>query len=518
MKLSKKIKFNLFMLLIVLNIILRQTSPHEIGRDSFDIHILANSVSTFGRAEWWLRPESIFGLYPNSYSSSVPFLSSGISQSIEVDMERVIWLFCVIIGLFSIFAAYILAGKIIDDDLFKFLVAFSFSISPGILYYSTWTLTSRGTFIILLPMFVCLLLKSRTAIVRYSLLTFILSILLFATHHLAYFLILIFVSYFIIVIFYNLKRYINFVKIPEKFVTFALVTAFIVMFTIPFHTGRFIGGSRYAEVIEIFFGYLPRYIGVLLIIAVGGFTYLLFKPNKRFGDWFLLLTLLLLTPFLYIQTYMKWFILTFVVLLVGIGLINVIKLHEQNKKNIRIIIVILLLLHVSFSGFYQFLHTYKEPLFGRYMQETTYTAGIWVKDNINGSTVSNEEVTGIRIFAVSGIPLFTGHDVVDQVYGFTNVSHSKFRKRPITSEEYWFDGPYEKIAGSTAEDNWHFLMKNSYNKLVPKLNLTHVIENKKTYGARVSRHKNIKSEFLQYIYGKKDNIFDNGVIAVWNLN
>ena len=162
MKFSKRSKYLLFGLLVALNIIIRIPSvPHECTDDSYAIHTLANSISLFGEARWWLHPLSIGGFYPYSYASSVPFLLSGISQCTGMDMEWTIWLFSLVGGVFSMFAAYLMAGAIKDNDLFKFLVAFAYSLSPGILLHSTFNASTRGLFTMLLPLFIYLLLKTR---------------------------------------------------------------------------------------------------------------------------------------------------------------------------------------------------------------------------------------------------------------------------------------------------------------------------------------------------------------------
>ena len=526
MKFSKKIKIVLFTLLIALIIILHiPFFPHECGADTYIMHILANSVSEFGCAEWWVNKLSIFGLYPYSECSAVPFVLSGISQCTGIDIEKVILLFCMILGLFTIFAAYIMAGEIIDDDLFKFLVAFGFSISPAILNYLVWSTTARSPFIALLPLFTYSLFKCRTYKLRYGFLTLILGILLFATHHLAYFLIPIFIGYFIVVIAYKLKSHIKFesIKIPENFITFALVISFLVMLAIPFQTGHFIVGSRYAAPINIFLGNLPRYIGVLGIFAVGGFTYLLFKHDKRFEEWALLFILLFLTPFLYAQTYMKWFIPCFICLLIGIGLINIAKLDGQKRKYALTMIIIFLLLSVSFSGFYQHWRT-KEGvrLFEDYTKESTYIAGLWVKENINnGSAISNDIMLGRRVFAVSRVPLFTGSGTADHAYGFVNVSEfQELKKRSITEEDFWFGGPYEAI-GWESELYRREILRGSYeyyeDRYSSRFNFTHVIEDKKLHG-KFTYHGINPSKFIHDMYDKKNCIYDNGAVGGWNLN
>ena len=523
---SKKMKIILFSLLILLNFILRiPFYPHEYGADSFVIHMLANSVSQFGYARWWINPLSVFGLYPYSECSAVPFILSGISQCTGIDMEKVILLFCIFLGLLTVFAAYILAGAIWDNDLFKFLVAFGLSTCPAILNYLTWTITTRAPFIALLPLFVYSLFKCRDYKLRFAFLVIILFVLLFATHHLAYFLIPVFIGYLIAVVFYSVKSHIKSikVKIPKETITsVVLIIGFLIMFMIPFQTGHFIVGSRYSAVPDLFFGNLPRYIGVLFIFAVGGFVYLLLKHDKSFEEWSLLLIFMSLTPFLYVQTYMKWFIPSFIFLFVGVGLINILKVGKQKRKCAIVIILIFLLLSVSFSSFYQHWRTKGGGvhLFDNYMKEPTYTAGLWIKENINnGSLISNNNVIGGRLFAVSGVPLFTGSGTVDQAYGFANVSELELKKRSITEEMFWFDGPYE-ITSWTSEGHYREVLLGSYERYklkYSKFNFTHVIEDKRIPHGSFVYHGIRPSKFLDYIYDRNGCIYDNGEVCVWNL-
>jgi len=75
MKISKKTSYGLIAFLVLLNVALRYpTTSHEVGVDSFVIHGLANSISENGYAKWVVHPLSIFGFYPYSYPSGVPYL------------------------------------------------------------------------------------------------------------------------------------------------------------------------------------------------------------------------------------------------------------------------------------------------------------------------------------------------------------------------------------------------------------------------------------------------------------
>lgn len=535
MKFTKRIQIMLLVSLIALNIILRMpTTPHEIGIDSFEIHVLANSVSAFGEAKWWAHPLSIAGFYPLSYASAVPFVLSGISQSTGMPMERTIMLFSMFIGLFSAFSAYLLAGVLWDNDFFKFLVALTFSTSQGILTFSTWTATTRGFFIVVLPLFIYLLLKNRTSLSKYSAIAVILFALLIVTHNLIYFVFPIILSYFIVVVFYKLGKYINTLIIPESFVNIALLASFLVMFAMPFFTHTLwivnpetVGAgvsSRYMVLFSMIETYV-RYIGVLIIFSVSGYVYILLKRNKRFEEWVLLLTLVCLAPFLYVSTYMKWFILIFAFLLIGIGLTNVasvasaerqMKPHMTGKKRktyIASFIVLLLILSVCFSGFYQFIHfSIEPPSYGRHMGESTYISGSWIRDNINKNLFYNDHLVALRSFAISGVPTVFG-GAVGQAYSFEKIEDLDITENSPLSTEYYEHGPYIKTWG-TPDTRWmcEILMNSKigsyYGELyVSKFNISYVLEaEKRRYGT-----------FIRSVTPNTDKIYSNGKIQIWYL-
>ena len=531
MNLSKKVKIELFVLLIILNLILRYSvTHHEIFNDSFEMHILANSVSAFGEARWWVHPLSVIGMYPNSYASMISFFLSGISQCISVDIESVIFIYGIIFGLFSIFTGYILAGLICDNDLFKFLVAFGFSTCQGVLTYTTWTAHARSPFIILLPLFLYALLKSRKHHLRFGLITVVLSLLLLATHHLAFYLIPIFAACFLVTIVYKLKEHIGVIKKviqrTENLMPLLIIFAFCLMFAYPFMTHKFmVGGSRWDY--NTYKEYL-RYTGVLVFLAIGGFVYLVFKPNKRYEEWSLLSMLLVLTVFIQQQMYMKWFILIFAFLLAGIGFMNLNRLGGEKRKYATLSIIIFLLLSVGFSGYFQFLHFHSKPgsTIERYMEDNTYTTGLWIKENLEGKGISNDRWIGWRIGATSGFPLLTGSSSNDQAYGFVDVREFTLAKRSVTDEIYWMDGPYQVIAGNPSDEYWQEIMNLEYSssrvsELLYRFNITHLIENTRTQG-RWSSHRGRgfgQSMFLYSIHEseEKNCIYDSGNCNIWEL-
>ena len=530
MKFTKRVQFGLFVGLIILNIILRiPTTPHEIGSDSFHIHVLANSISAFGYAKWWVHPLSVVGMYPLSSASVVPFILSAISQCTALNVEQVILLYSFFLGFFCIFGAYLLAGVIWDDDLFKFLVAFLFSTSQGILTFSTWTANSRTFFVIMLPMFIYLLLKIRTHKMKYGILTFVILMLLFATHNYIFFIIPILMVYSIVAVFYKFGKYISTksIKHHEILVNIAVLASFLIIFLIPFLISRDLWlsdpetmragvGSRYALLSFMLRNY-TRYSGILIIFAVGGYIYLLLKRNKRFEEWFFLLALVALSPFLYVSTYMKWFIATFTCILIGIALTNIAitgsKTRTHTHKKVYLApIVILLLLSVSFTGYYQDIHfIINPPPYDRYMLEQTYTSGLWIKDNIDKNLFYDDLSTAFMIFAVSEVPTLTG-GAPGLTYGFyTSINDINISRNSPLTVTYYMHGPYVRTFHTPhIESNVHYLSNTEIDdyfgkRYIPKYNLSYVIEGRGY------------NKFIRSVHREKDKLYDNAKIQIWNL-
>ena len=533
---SVRTKIVLMGLLVLLGLIFRYpTVPHEIGWDSFGVHLLANSVSEFGYAKWWLHPTSIIGWYPYSgVPSAVPFILSGISQCTGMDTEKVILLYSMILGIFCIFGAYLMAGAIWDNYIFKFLVAIVFSTAPGILAKTTWTGHARTLFIIALPLFIYLLLRTRTFKLRFSILTFVILVLLLTTHHYIYFTIPIIIGYLIIVMVYKSGNYVKSIRIPENFANFAVFMSFLIMFSIPYFKRSLwwtdpemaragVGASIYAWISSVMLPGYVRYIGILIIFIVGGYMYLLFKRNKKFGEWFLLIALASLAPFLYISTYMKWFIAPFASLLIGVALTNIAIAGMQKSPHIEkrkcvTAFVIILLLSIIFSGYYQYLHFLNDPNPNkRYMEERTHVGGLWIKDNVDKNKnmiVGGAIAFRARVFSISEVPTLTGEAPADLAYGF--VDPNKLEVKQIYSPysvNFYFNDPYNVINHKFTDTIVNHMMHDNINnrksmwiRPIFELNISYYVENKDS-----------SDPFTRSVEQIKNNLYDNGKIRVWSL-
>jgi hypothetical protein len=352
--------------------------------------------------------------------------------------------------------------------------------------------------------------------------------LLLVTHHYIYFSIPVVISFFIIAIFYKLGKHIKTIRIPENVANFAMLAGFLIMFSIPFFTRTLMesdpqmyrsGGGRYVWLFYMMESY-TRYIGLFIIFVVSGYIYLVFKRDKRFEEWFLLLCLVGLAQFLYIITYMKWFIIPFISLLIGIALTNVAitKTRTQKRKIVPALIVItILLISLCFTGYYQYLHFLKDPDPNkRYLEERTYTGGLWIKDNIDKEkNVIAESDISVRLFSISRVPTLIGKSATDLAYGFVDPGKLEIKQiHSYTSADYYMHDPYNAVNHSYTDWEVMAIARSNINdhgsrayRLTSRYNLSYYAEN-----------QDASNMFSRSLRETKDCLYDNGKICVWDLD
>ncbi len=506
----------IFILLILLNLIVRIPSiPHESGLDSFFNHALAESISQFGCAKWWVNVLSVIGFYPFSECSGVPFILSGINQSTGIEMELTILIVSIIFGIFSLFTMYLLAGAISDDETFKILTSCIYSLSPGIITFTTWNMSTRGIFLVILPLFIYKLLQIKKSTIKNGFLAICLFLLLMTIHHFILFTIPIVFSYFLIVIIYEK------IKNHNKF-NVVYITLFFIAITMPFFYNIFIEGFKYTQLKELILTNI-RYTGILLIYSIGGFIYLSLKKRKSFSELFMLIAIILFAPLIWMQVYGYWFFLIYSSILIGFSLTNLTKISGKNKKYVTVVLIISLCLSVSMSSFYQHWHTdieNNDQGFKWYMDEKSYDGALWTKDyiGVNKRLVGNDNLEDKRMFAISGVPtLLDASDPHMLVYGFVKIEDVPIARNTQISSKLDIESPYAIGPNYTSVGYLkNHLMEQGINentslynasRIISTLNLSYVVENR----------LGVTNKFIQSIYTQKNNIYDNGKIVVWEL-
>ncbi len=517
---GRRTKFLLVGLLLILNIIVRIPSvPHEKGYDSFFIHSLANSVSNFGVAQWWINWMSVFGLYPYSYASAVPFTLSGLSQLTGIRMEIAILLFCIILGLFSIFTSYSLATVLYDSFLYRFLFATIFSLSAGTLNLTTWEISTRTQIVIFFPFLLYLVFQIIKFRIKFMFLFVLTALLLLATHHFVYLTFFYSVVIVISALCYNFlkirNKYFHILKTQLRVINFSYIYILTVFFLISLiflfgaKWGLITAGSRYTWIITIMV-IAGRNVGFILLLSVGGLTYFALKKDKSMEEWAILICLLPTLVFSFNQIYGYLTIHLFAILLGSVGVFNLIKNQKLNSRIVVTTVIIFIILNVAFSTF--FAH-YRLGLKGGYsdwyMKEETYVTGEWIKNNIDHdkNAISNGFEVRRMFASYGGQPVMYSEDVMNYMNGFITLDQQNIFKNSPFSKEFYFDNPYVLSTSSSDIWNWISLFPITDKRAIEyieRLNISYYYEDRA-----------VSNTLFNSLPENKNKIYEGGRMRLW---
>jgi hypothetical protein len=549
MKFSKRVNYLALLFLFVLNIAIRYPSiQHEIGVDSFVIHILSNSVAEFQYGKWILHPLSYIGLYPLSYPSAYPFMAAGTSLSTGMDVEGSILAISIILGLIGVFSAYFLAREIINDDLFCFVVAFTFALSPIFLKMTYWQGSTRNLFIALAPACMLLLLKTRGfAINRLNILFVILLITVGTSHRLGVFMIFILVAYLTGVLIYAIYK--QTVPILSKSKRKRRIARFIAPLTI---TGIFgimfmmllsgnnpLQGARGLMVYEqttVFKGTAPHIllmnllvslvgrIGIMLLFSMLGLLYLIWKKNKTLYELFLIISLLFIFPTIGMRTYSSFFFLIFFSLLSGIFFFY---LFNYLKKRKYIVFVIFVVAAFASVAFYSYMFDHWNVDKGS-MTEQEYDAGIYVRYQTDNAFISNDGLISARCGAVSekaclpiGGATLIANGPQQLIYGFLHEDDFQIVPIPLTQISVGSNALYQAKGSGNAEADWGSFQGTAVNDIQKneqiKYNLEYSLDRKLLENGYWAYGRIYYSRLLTSMFEQRYRIYDNGDITLHYL-
>ncbi len=159
---SRKSTLLALLALCTLALILRYPEGHEQGVDSFNMHALAGAVVTTGSMDWLVNPLSYFGLAPFSYSPAVPLSTASFGMLSNTNLEPTILAYSLFLGALAPLTAFLLGRSVFGRDSYALVVAFLISNAEGIVGFTDWTLTARGTFLVVVPLVLALFIRAAT--------------------------------------------------------------------------------------------------------------------------------------------------------------------------------------------------------------------------------------------------------------------------------------------------------------------------------------------------------------------
>ncbi len=534
-------KYILLILLALINIAIRfPVTRHAIDIDTFYIFGLAQSISTFGFAGWIIHPTSFFGVYPFSYPSALMFVLSGLSQSSGISIEYIILLIGIVFGLFSAFSMFILAKKVWDNDMYAFIAAFTFSISPNFLVMTYWQATTRNIFLAFFPIFIWVLLKLDKSERKFLFLSGMFLILLAASHRVSFLLPLIIIAYCAAVIIDWSSKKIN-LKILDNpavlqvhiFYIFTIISffLFIVQFlgigpfdVKDYYTGFFFNGEDFLSTfMNMAIDYASK-VGLIFMFMIPGYILLAGKANKRLSEIFIIFSVMIFLPLMGFENYSPIFIEPFFILVSAMGLVGTYQFLIKKKTFALLIIAIFTLGSILFA-FYMLSH-WNMP--EKSASDLTYNSAQFIKLYSNGSVISNNGDLASKITSYSTkptIPLggpYAMYQPSGQIaFGF--VAEKELITRPLSLSELSpkVDEFWVASNAPNAMTEWVTIIENNYwdekaKNMLSKYNANLIIELGET--GNYLYWKQRYSRMLASLHGSGNNVFSNGQESIYSVD
>lgn len=484
MKLGRRTVYALLLALVCLNVLLRfPRTDHEAGVDSFVIHYFASAITQAGHLPWVLNPLGYFGWYPLSYPSASPVIISGLAQMSGLTEEGTILALSMVLGVLGALVAFLMARAFRDDDVFALSVAIVFSLAPRFMNFTMWSASSRNLFMVLIPVFVWALVRSYrrptgpNALVLVSTL-----IIMLATHRLTILLAVIVLAFIVAYVFILLSRVLR-LRYPHILLSPAvrrwlpaLTLAFIATIALfmfvgtdvleEYSTGEICSGATVPAQLCNLGVSITRAVGLALPFTLVGIVEVVRAPNKGFKDAFVVASLLALIPTLFLRQYTGFYILPFLALFAGFGIVFVGQLFARHSRARNAVLVVSV---VVISGFSLAILEIEVER-GTAMSSSDYTFALYLRSLPDGNFIANDGLLGIRISSVSGRGLLpvggagtTAQSPELLIMGAYNATEVIGRERRVPLAELTVedDSPFT-LTGVNALEDWQlrFLFRN----------------------------------------------------------
>jgi len=544
MKVGRRTTLALLGAILVVSLLLRYPrSEHEVGVDSFFVHVLAQSIVADGRAEWILNPFSFFGWYPLSYPSAGPILLAASADVVGVDVEGSILLVAMLLGPIGILGAFLMAREFRDEPVFALSVAFLYGMAPRFLSFTMWSASTRSLFMALLPTFMWLLLANYRRRSRANIVLLALSLaLLAATHRLVVLLAVVLLAFIVAVIALVVARILR-IRFPHIILrnSFRRVTPHLVLGSVALIAATMIMGTNVLQ--EYSYGELAsgdspliqlanlgvsiaRSAGLALPLMFVGLVAIGRQRNKTITQPFLAVAFLGLIPTLFLRQYTGFYILPLLALLGGLGLEQLI-IHFRQRRLQALAVGVGLCLGISgFSVYVLNVEISRTSV----MSSETYNTGLYVKGLwAPGTIVANDGLMGIRIGAISGAQMLPvgGAGTTFQspellIFGFyspdelnSGITRVALQDLTLESDSLWIAPDIQ------AELDWAQILQSKHGGIPEPLNLryrpAYLLELKTAPGRFLAYENGYCSELGLWAHDNRYVVYDNGEETLWWL-
>ena len=416
MRLGKRTVMALLLALICLNVLVRfPRTSHEVGVDSFAIHLFATAVSDQARVPWVINPLGYFGWYPLSYPSAAPLLISGVAQTAEASEEGAILALSLLYGTLGVLGGFAMARSFRRDDAFALITATIFSLAPRFISFTLWSASSRNLFMVLIPVFLWALVRNyrRPSFQNMIVLLSVLVVML-ATHRLTILLAVVVLAFVVAYVFVLVHRVAR-IRFPRTLLSIEVRrwTPRIALLGIAGIAGVMVfgtdvlaeytegeicsGATLQAQVCNLGIS-ITRSVGLALPFALVGVFAIVRERGKGFIESFLVFALLSLIPTLFLRQYTGFYILPFLSLFAAFGILWMFRVMSGHRRARNALGVACIL---GISGF-SIAILQVEVERSTSLSNASYSTALYMTTLPEGNFVANEGLLTIRVSAISG--------------------------------------------------------------------------------------------------------------------
>ncbi len=340
---------------------------------------------------------------------------------------------------------------------FQYSVALFFSTSMGLLLFTTWTLSTRGTLVVLIPLFLWIfILAIQRMTVNYTILGVII-IYTMATIHRMFIILIPFLMYYILTsMLVNIKLKVKINTPPSKHKKYRnifvllFLSGVIIMYISPL-LGWF--GEVYSEftrlnqINEMFItgvAIFGRNLGPLTLFLLLGLFLLAKKSGKDRHDIFILGCAILIAPLMLIGKYISTFSIIFFTILGVYGLLLIYRALVKRKKIFYVFTVTILITSFLMSGYAQIYEfdILSEPrtVDAKYLEIQGYDAALWLNQEEPGIITGSDQIVQ-RMSAITGLTRFPGQAASQIVYGFATQNQISIESRSLFDIQFYSESP-----------------------------------------------------------------------------
>ena len=545
MKLGRRPTLAIMAALMLFNVLLRYPrSEHEVDVDSFFIHALSGAILSDGYAEWVLNPLSFFGWYPLSYPSAGPFSLACISAVSGMNLEAAILALSMLLGPVGILGTFLVAREIRQDNRFALAAAYLYGLAPRFLAITLWTGSTRNLFMALLPITLWALLRTyrRRSVGNLAVLA-ICFMTLAASHRLIVLIFIVIIAFLFAIMVQVVLRIVR-IRIPQIVLRNSvrgaapqLALAFVVLSAIvmligmdvlaQYSTGEIASGSDVGTQLLNLTISIARSGGLALAFSLIGLVVVTRHRNKTIAEPFLAMTLVGLIPTLFLRQYTGFYIMPFLAIFGGLGLVDLIRRFNHHHVAAAVVGISLVLGVAVTSTLILEVEVSRVPVLPSY----TYSTGVYVRTiRLPGTMVANDGLTGIRVAAVSGVSVlpiggagttfqnpellayrfYSGHEVANQLVRLP------IQDLSIESDSLWI------VTGIQAELDWVEIVSSPYgnvpNTLMARYQPSYYLELDQASGRFLAFSNTYCSNLGLGVGEQAYRIYSNGYESLWWLH